>query len=410
MAKKRGNRKAAEFDDNESSTSTGTMCSNANGAQDVLDDGSETFEGCIDKTYEKRYTIREQALGELITMMRESYREFDCAKNEVTLTGRCLSSLRKGGQQESALAASALGLHIVTLGESSEKVLEEVSPDLEAVAKNGKGPAAKVSAIEALAVVTFVCSEGEHSTLEVLEKLRRIWGKAASPQVKAAGIRSFSFLVTSLEGGRGLRDSLEDTLGELGDLLHDQDVEVRSAAGEAIAVLYHYFGLNDLAEEDEEDDISVTSGTSSMSGLEDVMERMKDLASNKGDKSRRSRRDRATLRSRFRGLCTVLEDGLVKSMKVKLQHGDSLIVNTLEGVVMMNYLKKFLAGGFQAHLQNNPLMHAVFDFTPLTTAQEKLSALEKRAYRSPSSEISKYRTQSRKQDRAFKGAAFLIDN
>lgn len=42
-------------------------------------------------------------------------------------------------------------------------------------------------------------------------------------------------------------------------------------------------------------------------GLDDVVSRMKALATNKGDKSRRSRRDRATTRSTFRDLCSVVE-------------------------------------------------------------------------------------------------------
>lgn len=42
-------------------------------------------------------------------------------------------------------------------------------------------------------------------------------------------------------------------------------------------------------------------------GLDDVVSHMKALATNKGDKSRRSRRDRATTRSTFRDLCSVVE-------------------------------------------------------------------------------------------------------
>ena len=42
-------------------------------------------------------------------------------------------------------------------------------------------------------------------------------------------------------------------------------------------------------------------------GLDDVVSRMKDLATNKGDKNRRSKRDRASTRSTFRELCSVVE-------------------------------------------------------------------------------------------------------
>jgi hypothetical protein len=44
---------------------------------------------------------------------------------------------------------------------------------------------------------------------------------------------------------------------------------------------------------------------------------------------------------------TLLQDGRVREQKIKLRHGDTLIINTVEGNCMMNFLKRFIAGGFQ---------------------------------------------------------------
>jgi hypothetical protein len=55
------------------------------------------------------------------------------------------------------------------------------------------------------------------------------------------------------------------------------------------------------------------------------------------------------------------------------------------------------------HLQGNPLLHAVFGFTPLDTRPERLTSQEKRAFRSPCSAVSKARSQARRSQRAFKG-------
>jgi hypothetical protein len=60
-------------------------------------------------------------------------------------------------------------------------------------------------------------------------------------------------------------------------------------------------------------------------------------------------------------------------------------------------------GPLQAHLQTNPLLHAVFGYEPLTERPGRLTALEKRAFRSPSSAASKQRAQARKGQRAHKG-------
>lgn len=99
--------------------------------------------------------------------------------------------------------------------------------------------------------------------------------------------------------------------------------------------------------------------------------------------------------------------------KIKLQHGDSLVVDTLVGTIQLNSLRRLLAEGFQAHLQSNPLLHQIFEFEPREERPEKLSPLEKRMYRSPASAESKSRTQQRNHDRAtakaYKGAMMSED-
>lgn len=41
------------------------------------------------------------------------------------------------------------------------------------------------------------------------------------------------------------------------------------------------------------------------------------------------------------------QDGAVRETKIKLRHGDTLLINTLGGSVGLGYLRRFLAGGFQ---------------------------------------------------------------
>lgn len=416
MAKKRGNRRAApeDADDESSTTSTSTGC--MQGTQEYGEPEADLFETCLEELYEKRASTREKALQNLIGLLREGVQEEQCARSASTLVGRCSNCMRKGGAAESALAATLLGLHILTLGEQNDSLFAEISPDLEKVAVAGKSVACKAAAIESLAVCCFVAAEDFMVTLQVMNKLRGLW-RADSPKVKAAALRSWSLLFISLPNLPG-SDAVEDVLSALSVQLHDADVEVRGAAGEAVALLYHACGFPDMLgavdEEDAEDEdpagadvMSVHSASTAVSGLDDVMDRMKDLASNKGDLGgmRRSRRDRAALRGTFRELCSILEDGETPAIKVKLQHGDSLVLNTLPGCVTMNFLKRFLAGGFQAHMQANAVLHAVFDFAPLQERPERLSALEKRAYRSPNSGASKARAQDRKLQRAHKPSA-----
>lgn len=75
------------------------------------------------------------------------------------------------------------------------------------------------------------------------------------------------------------------------------------------------------------------------------------------------------------------QDGTVAQTKVKLRHGDTLVINTLVGTVQLNALRRFLAEGFQTHLQQNPLLHQIFDFEPREERAERLTPLEKKMYR-----------------------------
>ena len=80
--------------------------------------------------------------------------------------------------------------------------------------------------------------------------------------------------------------------------------------------------------------------------------------------------------------CVLQKDGSVTQTKIKLQHGDTLVIDTLVGTIHLNALRRLLAEGFQAHLQSNPLLHQIFEFEPREERPEKLSPLEKRMYRS----------------------------
>ena len=105
---------------------------------------------------------------------------------------------------------------------------------------------------------------------------------------------------------------------------------------------------------------------------------------------------------------SALQSHSTPTTKVKLRHGDLLLVDTLPATIQLNAFRNLLADGFQAHLQHNALLHQVFNFQPREEPAERLTPEEKRLYRSPASAQSKSRTQQRKSDRAasaaYKGA------
>ncbi|KAK9823814.1 hypothetical protein WJX72_005686 [[Myrmecia] bisecta] len=433
MAKKKGSRRSRqgdeEFDDSASSVSTSTVASLRDfdvTEATVLD--TNPFERCIDALYEKRASVREKGLEGLVALLTGNYCFDEVQQRQETLTSICLGCLRRGSTTEAVTAARGLGLHAITLGASdeTERLAQEARPVLETASLHSKAAGVRVAAAETLALLTFVAAEDPQATEEVMNHLSGL-RRAPSFKVVAAALRGWALLLSTLPAWRLDSAKIEAHLASLASHLHDDDVEVRGAAGEAIALLYHSTGLQELRPFDNElssnpetpstpesgDEAEMSgdeAGTSSafQADMDDVMARMKDLATNRGDRQRRSKRDRSSLKTTFRDLHNIVEDGAVAETKIKLRHGDTLVVDTLAATVQLNALRRYLAEGFQIHLQENPLLHQIFGFEPREQRAERLTPLEKRMYRSPASVQSKSRTLRRNYDRAasaaYKGA------
>lgn len=288
-------------------------------------------------------------------------------------------------------------LHLITLPEPSERLFRELQGDLQRATASGKPAEVRCAAVEALAMCCFVAAEDDVCTMEVMERLRALW-KTGDAKVRACAVRAWSFLATSLNSVLST-PTVESVMCDIAGLLHDGDVDVRNASGELAALLCDVCGVGAMLAEAEARSASVSRDASedggarddeetesvraaANGGLESVVGRMRDLATgHRTDNLRRNKREKASLRTTFRSVLAVVEDGQASVTKIKLQHGDSLVIDTVRGGVMLAAFRRALGGGFQLHLQANSLLHDVFNFTPSSTRPERLSALEKRALR-----------------------------
>lgn len=531
-----------------SRTSGGRKGRRGGGDPDFEEDLLEVdpFEVAVEQLYEKRATTRESALSTIVSLLSQ-FRYDDCAFREDTLTQLFLSSVRRGKEVEACLAAKALGLHVATLGASSasEAIYQEAERVLEPLILTGKSSAMRAAGAEALAVLCFVGSEGTAETLHTMATLWRVvlggWKKAAVAPAVLSALRSWAFLLSTVPASRLDAHFVETHLGLLAQLLNGSDVDVRSAAGEAIALLWEMADLNSLpdsprvsgpqrnggrrhntlaalavgsppkraaagleAEEEAEEEageeaedeeaeadcngaaangsaitaaaeaqaeaaspaaapvsetvaaagtaeqqpppaqganeaaaaeapLSPTMGRpplpprvqvprrqrasaadvaeqggpeewyeddESVDSLEAIVERMRDLAKNRGDQSRLNKGDRASSRGTFRDLLAIIQGEFTPETKIKLRHGDLLMVTGLLDNIRLNFLRAYLAEAFQSHMQSNELLHEVFQFQPADEPEERLTPLEKRLFRSKSSNDVRDRTELRRKERA----------
>lgn len=85
--------------------------------------------------------------------------------------------------------------------------------------------------------------------------------------------------------------------------LFQDDTAVRSAAGEAISVVYDHFSLGALNTED--DDAAASEAWET--GLEKIIQRMRDIERNIGETLRKSKKDRSQQRGDFKEYLRIIE-------------------------------------------------------------------------------------------------------
>eukprot|EP00271_Cylindrocystis_brebissonii_P013019 TRINITY_DN32563_c0_g1_i1.p1 TRINITY_DN32563_c0_g1~~TRINITY_DN32563_c0_g1_i1.p1 ORF type:complete len:441 (+),score=103.92 TRINITY_DN32563_c0_g1_i1:621-1943(+) len=410
----------------EDTTSTASTASYEHGdgrdAEDVTDEES-VMEGHIDSLYEKRASTREAGLKGLINSLTSRVQSEFVEEKYETLTHLFVGVVKKGGTGEVVLAARALGLLGLTLGASdgASHVLEEAAQPLARVAKSASsGAAARVGAIESLALLTFMSADSEETeeTMDALWQLCSQRSKSAGKseaEVRAAALTSWSLLLSAESQGVAGQDAERD-LGCLEAALRDGDSGVKRAAAEAVALLHESGQLPSRGASSEEDAVGLDAtngadgeeaGEEEENGGAAVVEQLRALTLQAGRK-RQTKQGRSQKASMRQMLSSIEDGGSYSPSSIQLLHGDKLQITSLAQAVQVNAFRKFLAEGFQRHLQDNPLLHQVFEYQPRTSkAVGFRSNAEKRMYRSPNSVSSKARTQARTYSRAHNHAESL---
>eukprot|EP00850_Spirogloea_muscicola_P020290 SM000212S06883 [mRNA] locus=s212:33105:43389:+ [translate_table: standard] len=434
MAKKKPPRRPpcpADDSDGDGSSTCSTTASSGYASAPDADDAAAADEPAaladfLDALYDKRASTRESGLRGLISALSSHVLTHYAETRLETLLQLFLTSVRRGVGPEVTLAARALGLLAVTLGagDPADRVCAEATPLLHKIAKQALPVGDKTAALGAIALLNFVSSREQSELDESMGLMWQIGGSPEPDQSCGSGSQNggaiwLDFATLNIIASRDHIPSSQvcshqvqvinltaatavcSALPSLSSLLADNDLAMRIAAGEAIALLYEAGG-RDAGEESSES--TSQAGALSVEALDDkqaeVLEQMRDL-SVEGNK-RLSKKTRKEQHGSFRDLVSLIQDGTVTETSVRLKNGDSLTLSTWREIIQLNALRQYLAEGFQKHLQENELLHQIFGFVPRASKPAGFQSLaEKRMYRSPNSLASKARTRTRKQQRAL---------
>uniref|UniRef100_A0A804LM57 Interferon-related developmental regulator N-terminal domain-containing protein n=2 Tax=Zea mays TaxID=4577 RepID=A0A804LM57_MAIZE len=340
-------------------------------------------------------STREEALGSL-TDAFESFVLLGLVENKyVTLLSQFINSIKRGSVKEVCLACRCIGLLAITLGagSSSHEIMDESHPHLLRVLQTWPDAQKMISALDCLAVVTFV---GATDLAETQLSLKAIWDvihpksgsnvgvvRKPKPPLLAAAVSAWAFLLTTIGSSRRNTDSWKEPITFLCSLLEAEDRAVRIAAGEALALCFE-LRMFDVSSSDEADVDSYTGEAGGSKhqlflNMQALKAKLSGLVYSLSMEAGGRGADKKNLndqRDLFQRISDFIKSGECPEESLRISGKNGILrVTSWRESIQLNYMRRFLGRGFLKHSQDNDLLHEVFDIKIDRT--ENMSATEK---------------------------------
>uniref|UniRef100_A0A672J8S6 Interferon-related developmental regulator 1 n=1 Tax=Salarias fasciatus TaxID=181472 RepID=A0A672J8S6_SALFA len=352
------------FSDEDASLETLSHCSSFSDGISVADEGGEDaaqedfqykLKGFIDSTVDKSAKTRQGALDGLKTAMATRILYEFISERRMTITDSIERCLKKGKGEEQRAAASLACLLCIQLGSGieSEEVFKTLKPIFKNILADGS---ANIQARQAVATSLGLCTlvaEDDildvHSTMECFENLfTRSYARAdgtcpsISPQTSQLhtnALLSWALLLTICTSNQHLP--------KLQRLLESEDVNMRIAAGETIALLFEL--ARDMDPEFEFDD------------WDELCDRLNALATD--CVKHRAKTDKRKQRSVFRDVLKAVEEGDFQSETIRFGT-ERMNIDSWVRKRTYDAFREFVGSGMNYHLQANEFIRDVFELGP----------------------------------------------
>ncbi|XP_071443704.1 interferon-related developmental regulator 2 [Hetaerina americana] len=308
----------------------------------------------------------------------------------LTLTDGIERSLKKGRGAEQAAAAQLASLLCLQLGGgdefgvndgsggSADQAFRDLRPVLITLANdNAATYSARAKCCMALGLCSFVSGSELQEMIELMCTLENIFWLATSSSVQASNPESATLysaalsawgLLLTLMAPPDVYSLMGRQLSRLVNLLDSASLDVRIAAGEAIAV---------ATELGREHDADFTIGAKGCDN-EDLIETLRGLATD--SHKYRAKKDRKQQRSSFRDILHFVEDGVQPDIQVKFGQ-EMLALDSWCRKKQYDAFCQVLGPGMNLHLTENYLVREIFELgervSPLNVAVYKATKLER---------------------------------
>lgn len=323
----------------------------------------EKFSQALENATEKGVQTRCNALQAMCDILQHRYMPDYIEDRKVTIQDVAERSLKRGKGAEQGWAAQLSSLLILQLGvdDAIAKALCETL--LITCQDNSVGYAARAKCCTALGLLNFLGTDdtGMGDLLQAMQHFEHLFAGSYSKGdgtpstagadaalMHSAALNAWSLLLTLLPGGdfammmsaEKYAPSMEQLMG----MLQSPHLEVRMAAGEAIALVLESGRQHDDTFMDEHVDV--------------LVERTKELATD--FHKYRAKRDRKTQRATFRDVLKFIEED--ESPEINVRFGqEAMVIGSWAQHHQYSTLCTVIGPGITSHLAENEFLREVLD-------------------------------------------------
>lgn len=371
-------------------------CSSLSDIMSVADEGGEVAEdnaqedfqyklkGFIDSTVDKSAKTRQGALDGLKTAMATKLLSEFILERRMTITDSIERCLKKGKGEEQRAAASLACLLCIQLGSGmeSEEVYKSLKPIFKNILSDGSANIlARQQVATSLGLCTLVAEDDILDVFATMESFENLFTKSyvrsdgsrpsLSPQttiLHTNALLSWALLLTICTASQ-IKDIIHKHLPKLPRLLESEDVNMRIAAGETIALLFEL--ARDINPDFDCDESEL------------LCEKLGALATECN--KYRAKTDKKKQRSVFRDVLKAVEEGDFQTETIRFGT-ERMIINSWVRKRTYDAFREFVGSGMNYHLQANEFIRDVFDLGPPMLVDQaalkamKISRMERHLY------------------------------
>ncbi|KAM1106471.1 hypothetical protein ACFX13_003395 [Malus domestica] len=321
----------------------------------------KTLSFLLEGLFEKRGSDREEALASIIEGLNRKLDHEFLENNFATFLFRSLNCLKKGSNREKQLSLHVIGLLAIVIccEDKLSEIYKELLPVFSKVLKSGP---TTLKILDCLAIVAFfgaTNSEETESAMQIIwkfinpESASDVNTQNHSAEILVAAVYAWLFLLTSMEGWRLSHNYWNGAISYFSNLLEHDNKLVRIAASEALALIFETGSLEKFWSEAKDPSLTKYSHMQLLL-KENVLKKLNCLYSDIRNEN---------VANKVREVVKYFESSRPSEFVLTV-NGKGLKLSSWYQIIQLQFLKSFLAGGFENHMKENEKLQNLFEFNP----------------------------------------------